>query len=127
MYAVVDERCSCCPAFCLGREVFSGAKLAMRGIEVPLSRAKRNKRRRCITRVHSSDVRAERAGVTMWVHLPKIEIIRALIVTCEFGIVLLWSEDQWSTASPSPHELRCDQLLFVLCLAMLPKKIAKCS
>src|SRR5439155_12586234 len=45
-YAVVEERCSCCPAFCLGREVFSGAKLAMRGIEAPLSQAKRSKRRR---------------------------------------------------------------------------------
>jgi hypothetical protein len=63
----------------------------------------------------------------VWIHLPEIEIVRALKVTCEFAIVLLWGEDEWGAASPSTHEFGCSQLLFVVCLTMLPQKVAKCS
>ena len=82
---------------------------------------------RRVARIHAADVSAERHGVAMRVHLLVVEVVVPLPIGAEGGIVMLRRQDQRSAASPPPHQLGGDQLLFVRRVSMLAQEIAELS
>ena len=75
--------------------------------------------------IHAADVRAKRNGVTVGVHFRVVEIIVALGVRTEGWIVFCRSENQRGATAPAPHQLRGDQFLFLVRLAILAQELAE--
>src|SRR5262245_10249620 len=79
-----------------------------------------------VAEIHAPDVGAERRRVPLRVHLCVIEVVVALWIGRELGIVLRGRQRQRCAAAPAAHQLRRDQLLaFRRGPAVLPKEIAK--
>src|SRR5215217_3671906 len=69
---------------------------------------------------------SKRNGIALRVHSCVIEVVIALVISSECGIVLLGRQNERSSAAPASHQLRCDQLLaFGGWSTMLAKKVAK--
>ena len=81
---------------------------------------------RCrVAGIHAPYMRAERYRIAMRIHFLVVEIVVALRVGAQHRIVFLGCQCEWCAAAPAPHELRCDQLLFFMCVAVLAQEIAK--
>src|SRR4051812_40493287 len=69
---------------------------------------------------------SKRDGIALRVHFSIIEIVVALVISSECGIVLLGRQNERSSAAPASHQLRRDQFLALNSWAtMLTKKVAK--
>src|SRR4029077_3417277 len=81
--------------------------------------------RRRIARVHAAHVGAQRHGITQWVLVLVVEIVAALWVGAECGIVLLGRECQRRTAAPAAHQLRSDELPLLVRLAVRAQEVTE--
>src|SRR3954451_6804295 len=82
--------------------------------------------RRSIAGIHAPNMCSKRNGIALRVHFSVIEVVIALVISSECGIVLLGCQNERGSAAPASHQLRRDQLLALGCWAtMLAKKVAK--
>ncbi len=72
-----------------------------------------------VARIHAPDVRAERHGIPVRVHLLVVEVVVPLRVGPERRIVLVRRQHERGAAAPAAHELRGDEFLFLRRLAVL--------
>ena len=82
--------------------------------------------RRSIAGIHAPNMCSERNGIALRVHFCVIEVVIALVISSERGIVLVRRQNKRSSAAPASHQLRCNQFLALGCWAtMLTQKVAK--
>ena len=75
--------------------------------------------------IHPPHVRAERNRIAMRIHFLVVEVVVALRVGAQRGIVFVRAPDEWRAAAPASHQFRCDQLLLLRSVAVLAQEIAK--
>src|SRR3954463_7666653 len=75
--------------------------------------------------VHPPNVRTERNGITVRVHLGIIEVIVALGIGGERRIVLFRRKNERSPTAPAAHQFRGNEVLLLKRPAVLSQEIAK--
>ena len=78
-----------------------------------------------VARNHAANMRAEGTGVSVRIHLAKVEIIVTLIIRTEAGIVVLRRENERRSAPPSSHQFGRQQLLAFRSCGILAEKLSK--
>src|SRR4029077_19374390 len=71
-----------------------------------------------ISRIHTPNVRTQRAAITMRVHCSVVEVIVPAVISAEAGIIFVGGYHERSTASPAAHQFGRDPFLLLRCIAV---------
>ena len=72
-----------------------------------------------VARIHAPHVRAQRNRIAERVHLLVVEVVVALRVCAQLGVIRLGRKHEWRAAAPAAHELGGDELLLLWRLTVL--------
>src|SRR5262249_27643595 len=73
--------------------------------------------------IHGAGVGGERRRVPLWIHLCVSEVVVALWISREFGIILRGRQRQRCAAAPAAHQLGGDEFLLLRRSTVRPEKV----